>query len=157
MEQSLSQTQLEQIAAFMKGGQTQTTPSQDHQRPAIRQIAGVQPAIPLQQQLVSAPLQQAFGVQQQVMGAPQQPAFGGPQHVPAFGGQQQVQHMMQQNQQQPPQTIQQQQPPQTVQQFGGLQVGQMTSQGAGEPWPTIQQAGWAVTSQPGTGGPRSWM
>ena len=194
LEQSLSQTQLEQIAAIMKGGHIQKTMGQEQQRPAFRQIPSPHPAIPqqqafgglqhhqvvgvqqqqqqvmgvLQQQATGGPQQQVMGgpqqqvrgasqqpvmgaSQQQVIGAPQQPAFGGPQQMPAFGEQQT------QNPQPTLQTTQQQQPPQMVQQYGGFQVGNMTSQGAGESWPTIQQAGWASTSQPGTEGPRSWM
>ena len=146
LEQSLSQSQLEQIASYMKGGQNQQNISQDCQIPAFRQNASLQPAIP----------------QQQVLGAPHQPAFGGQQQVPGCGGKQQVPQqptINQQNQQQPILTMQQQQQvAQLMQQCRGSQmVDQMTIQGAGESWPTIQLAGWTGAPQPGTRGPNGWM
>ena len=89
LEQSLSHTQLEQIAAIMKGEQNQHNIGQDRQLPAFRQNASLQPAVP----------------QQQVLGAPQQPAFGGQQQ----GQPQQNMTVNQLNQQQPILTMQQQQ------------------------------------------------
>ena len=135
LEQSLSKTQLEQIAAIVKGGQAQQYSSQVAelpQLPAMRQMPVMQPAFPQQQQIMSAPQQQPFSGQQQMDQRGQQV------QTPMFAGQQQQQNT----------------------QFSNMQGDQrVASQGAVQTYmmPSIQQAGWTSTSQPGAGGSGSWM